>query len=76
MGFNRERILFQSHYISNYERVPLQNKGADTRTRSSKIDNISLSLYLSIYFTGLCGPIAFSYFGGGVPIPEQRLKGH
>ena len=30
---------------------------------------------LSVCWSGLHGPIAYSLLGGGVPIPEQRLCG-
>ena len=30
---------------------------------------------LSVCWSGLRGPIAYSLLGGGVPIPEQRLCG-
>ena len=34
-----------------------------------------LAVCLSVCWTGLHGPIAYSLLGGGIPIPEQRLCG-
>ena len=33
------------------------------------------ALSISVCWSGLHGPIAYSFLGGGVPIPEQRLCG-
>ena len=64
-------------WLRKWHHLDLQGKGQLIRDQEFIMrDVLDLQAYIFFFFffwTGLCGPIACSLLGGGVPIPEQRL---